>query len=262
MLHIIFDHSAKSRFNQFCSISKCADTVHSLDLSLDIGTINSFDIFSSFSIDQRKEFLQNLYCGIKPLFSVSEFKSFWDKNLSTIQILKTNTEPLCIWYGNTPRELCALYFFLHTFQNSTTFYGVEIPMFRFYPNPIIDISGVQTLDDEDFLMLQTKKNKLDLSFIKYASKAWNTLKKDNSFLRIQLNGKIVGVSESFYDEFILTKISLCPQTVASIIDSALQVICGVSDYFIFSRIVAMVQSGLLHSSCKNNLSYKTLISKC
>lgn len=76
------------------------------------------------------------------------------------------------------------------------------------------------------------------------AEVWNELKEDNSPLRALINGRILGVSEDFYDFLLWKRITRKPEKQARVIGEILGFYrVGISDWWFAKRIDYYIQKG-------------------
>ena len=101
-------------------------------------------------------------------------------------------------------------------------HAVRLPRYKIISNRIVSYQNWGEVAAEEFAGFLNLEKELSEEEIRMYSILWNTLREDNSPLRAAVNGKILGVPESFYD-FLIP--SLYKDTHASNHD--IFVFCGV-----------------------------------
>ena len=72
---------------------------------------------------------------------------------------------------------------------------------------------------------------------------WERLREENAPLRAVVNGRVMGVSEDFYDPVLRRCLTEKPQKVANVLGQALVQLSGVGDWLLARRLRAMVEAG-------------------
>ena len=72
---------------------------------------------------------------------------------------------------------------------------------------------------------------------------WERLREENAPLRAVVNGRVMGVSEDFYDPVLRRCFTEKPQKVANVLGQALVQLSGVGDWLLARRLRAMAEAG-------------------
>ena len=72
---------------------------------------------------------------------------------------------------------------------------------------------------------------------------WERLREENAPLRAVVNGRVMGVSEDFYDPVLRCCLTEKPQKVANVLGQALVQLSGVGDWLLARRLRAMAEAG-------------------
>ena len=72
---------------------------------------------------------------------------------------------------------------------------------------------------------------------------WERLREENAPLRAVVNGRVMGVSEDFYDPVLRRCLTEKPQKVANVLGQALVQLSGVGDWLLARRLRAMAEAG-------------------
>lgn len=222
-------------------------------LSLSIGDISEDGFW-----EKRQQVLERLY-------------SFYDENgcqavLDTIKYAREDLERIFdraekgedirIWYSSQPDELCGLYWFM-----------MQLARLKDYPGQIylVKIPEWEVMEEEGKTSLVRRKSWGEVAaeeWNRYLSlqkpiptilcrsfaSDWKELQKENAPLRAEINGRLVGVPENFYDEILAREIALEEGAFheARLIGRILgKYRLGIGDSFIALRIEKMIDDGML-----------------
>lgn len=184
-----------------------------------------------------------------------------------------NAEPVRVWSGETPDEVCGAYFIIE--QLSRIGPGkpdvslVKLP--EFYERAdgtAVRYIGFGEVEPELFGEFVKKGRKLPYNIIIHMAEHWRALRKENASLRAVINGMLVSVSENIYDKYILGEIALQPSEFceASVIGSVISKYqFGIGDDFIAHRIEKFIGDGTLDFTGNKSGSgsvYKRILRKC
>ena len=162
-------------------------------------------------------------------------------------------EPLRIWYSNQPDEMCGLHWFMAQLVR------LEMPCENISVVRLTDWEvdgngaligscgwgGVKPGDWHRYLDLQEK---VTPELCKGLANHWQQLQRENAPLRAVLNGQLLSVAETIYDEFILREIEAEGEVFheAMIIGRVLgKYNLGISDAWVALRIEKMIHEGFL-----------------
>lgn len=181
------------------------------------------------AMDEELRKLGNLYCE-----ELNRLKSY----LST-------GEPVRVWYSDSPYSLCGFYHLCSILKNyNNKVFVVKLPEYIYSKNCIVSYNHwgeVSPNGFEEFLSYQRELSSLE---IQVNAEVWNELKEDNSPLRALINGRILGVSEDFYDFLLWKRITRKPEKQARVIGEILGFYrVGISDWWFAKRIDYYIQKG-------------------
>lgn len=162
-------------------------------------------------------------------------------------------EALRIWYSNQPDELCGIYWFMAQLNQLEgrrgQVYLVKLPEWESDENDnIIQKTGwgeVAPAEWHRYFALQ--KPALPV-FCQSCAFHWRTLQKENAPLRAILNGQLVSMPESLYDDFIIREIAAEGENFqeAMVIGRVMgKYQLGIGDSWIALRIEEMIGAGKL-----------------
>ena len=227
------------------------------DLALSIG-----DISELLPGAERGQVMARLF-SIHPDFdfdeTIREMLQMARETLSEIQRRTEQGEPIRLWYSNQPDEICGMYWFITWLVGAGMEHG-KISVVRLPPweidengNIIEKISWGEVSPGEwqGYLKLEEPVTE---AFIQKCANRWRLLQKENAPLRAVLNGRLVGVSETIYDEFIRYEISLQNSEFQEmmVVGKVLgKYRLGINDAWIALRIEQWIRAGELEPVTKN-----------
>ena len=182
-------------------------------------------------------------------------------------------EPLRIWYSNQPDEMCGLHWFMAQLvrlempcENISV---VRLPEWEVDGNGAVGRpSGWGSVKPGDWHRYLDLQEKVTRELCKGLAGHWQQLQKENAPLRAVLNGQLVSVSETIYDEFILREMEAEDEVFheAMIIGRVLgKYNLGIGDAWVALRIEKMIREGLLEPATeapKDSPIYHRQLRKC
>ena len=179
-----------------------------LPLALSVGNI------SEAGICLERESALSLLLSILPDMAseiVTELLNTSRKNYATLLEKAQNGEPIRVWVGRDPDDVCGLYWLLEQ-------------------------------------RMASLGKKLPTNYLRSLANRWRELQQENSPLRAVINGKLVSVSETLYDTFILRELdTLDDEFRESVLVG--QVLgknqLGIGDGWIALRVEQFIKEGLL-----------------
>jgi len=231
----------------------CGNTadIYGFNLALSIG-----DISEDQPGAKRKQTLERLY-SVYPYNEADqlaqEILQEANSNLETVRERAESGESIRIWYSNQPDEMCGLYWFLWQLdqwkENDGQIYLVKLPEWEVDANGNIlrRVSWGEVPASEWHRYLDSQKPVLPV-FCHSCASHWRTLQNENTPLRAVLNGQLVNVQETIYDDFIAREIEEEGEEFqeAMIVGRVLgKYQLGISDAWIALRIEEMIRAGIL-----------------
>lgn len=173
-------------------------------------------------------------------------------------------EPLRIWYSENPRELCGLYYLCSLLKDySADIYAVRVPERIKYKKErkyqLVYSTG--QLDSDNAGRIVESAVKLTTGEIKMYAEEWESLKQENAPLRTVIAGKIVSVSEFFYDTTIWRYIPTEPKAEERVFREALSAMPYIQQGWLTLRIQKMIDNGHIEVVKDNKNPAKRLIRK-
>lgn len=175
----------------------------------------------------------------------------WEKMVKTYQGLMKDVyraQAVRIWLDQGASSQCGFYFLcrlLLDFKGPVALIRMPDYLLHAGGSFISYKSWKEVLDDEisDFLRLEEKLSEADL---RYFSFKWHDLQCENSELRVVVEGKVLSVSENFYDVFLLNEMPDIDFLVGSLIGQVISKYqLSVSDGWYMRRLKYMIEKGEL-----------------
>ena len=224
--------------------------VYDLGFSLSIG-----DISENIPCEKRRKVLEWLY-GIYPdidedsVFTAELMQRTADAMKEVCSHISAG-ESVRIWYSNQPDELCGMYWFMAQLNNlelqSDQVILVQLPDWEIGDEnaAMSGWGGVKPSQWHRYLDFQRAATS---AFCKSCATHWQRLQQENAPLRAVLNGRLMSVPETLYDEFITCEIAAEEDEFneAMLIGRVLgKYQLGIGDAWIALRIEEMIRVGNL-----------------
>lgn len=226
--------------------------VYGFSFGLSVG-----DISENVPSEKRQKVLEWLY-SVHPNFD--DAPAFTAEMMQTGKnVLKevcgriSTGEVVRIWYSNQPDELCGLHWFMSNISQLDLQNGqvilVALPDYETCEDGTLKThsgwGGVQMGDWHRYLGLQKVASP---AFCSGCASHWERLQQENAPLRALLNGRLVSMPETLYDEFIIREIIAEEDEFheAMIIGRVLgKYELGIGDAWVAHRIEVMISNGSL-----------------
>jgi hypothetical protein len=229
------------------------EEILSLTLDLDVGDLTT----AGRDTDGRLPDLANLYShfpGVPEIIARLN-RHAMDKLLQAAEAGKT----IRFWACETdPSEMCTLYFLCHLLEETKA----ELRVVRVVKEilkgqKVVRYRSTGEIAPEDFhLFLREEETLPPLKRALYAA-MWEEQVNMNAPLRACINGRVVGVPADFYDFAIRVCLPEGEFKAAVLIGMVLKQISGVSDAWIYRRILHLTEAGELErvSGPQNGVPY-------
>lgn len=180
-----------------------------------------------------------------PYCSLDDLETCYTKFYKDISDIKSEDE-IYIWYGECGREMCGMMYVLELLKNKSEnlhFVNVSDLVRKCQAGIYIPRSSAEIPPEKlgEYIKVARKLNDNEREEI---LKQWETLKNENSLLRIFKEGKLISVSEDYFDADILKwtekELKKSARMVGSVIGYSET---GISDSYIFWRIKELVNEG-------------------
>jgi hypothetical protein len=153
-------------------------------------------------------------------------------------------QDIYIWYAQNGKEISGMLYILSFFKNKTeSIYSINASEKIIENGTIIKHTCTDEILSDRLDWFIVKRQKIDKAQYSALVDLWTNLQKENSDLRVVIDGKIVNVEVSYYDEMILKNTNMyfskCIETVGACIVKSESYI---SDLFLFWRIIELIKS--------------------
>jgi len=159
----------------------------------------------------------------------------------------SNGDKIYFWYEECPDEMCSMMYTLRLLENkSLNIYSINV--LEVVTKYLRCISrSIEEISSEEFKgCINKAATKLDIDKQKELLNEWETLQSENDSLRVLKDGKLISVSEDYFDKEILKFAKKKFTNVLRIIGSAAgNSKIGISDFYMRSRVKELVESGKL-----------------
>jgi len=260
------DKPSKGEFGKMFerkAIGGISSEVICLPFMLDIG-----DIDVSIVGEYRRKLILDMYTinGIDDDI-IQKLKDSWDKHLNEIERLKNYAvkgETIRIWYSDAPYSMCGFYYVCSILRKyNCEIYVVKLPKYiQLSDNTMQYFTSWNEIDPGKFSRFLPLEKRLSPLELQSFSSNWNELKDEKNPLRAIVNGKLIGVSEDFYDYIIRKEIPEDEFIMARLIGKIMgKYSLGVSDSWYAKRIEKMIEEGELKVVKKKKEIYRQTLKK-
>lgn len=225
--------------------------VYGFELALDVG-----DISEGEPGEKRVQTLEHLFNVYPKDVREQLAQSLCEKGNQNLHVVRERAkagEALRIWYSHQPNELCGLYWLMDQLTR-WEIPGHQAFMVKF-PDWETDETGEMVQEGgwggtapegwHRYLALETP---VPPAFRESCAREWRTLRGENAPLRAMLNGRLVSMPETLYDDFILREIAAEGDVFqeARVIGKVLgKYRLGIGDAWVALRIEEMLRAGTL-----------------
>lgn len=182
-----------------------------------------------------------------PYCSLDDLETCYTKFYKDINDIKSEDE-IYIWYGECGREMCGMMYTLELLKNKSEnlhFINVSDLVHKWQAGIYIPRSSAEIPPEKlgEYIKVARKLNDNEQEEL---LRQWETLKNENSLLRIFKEGKVISVSEDYFDADILKWTEKELKKSARIVGSVIGYSeTRISDSYIFWRIKELVKAGQL-----------------
>lgn len=227
------------------------EDVFGFNLILSVGDISNGDFFNHRQ--KAIEALWSIYpeeSSGKPIDVTTELQ----EALTRIRARLSKGEDIRIWYSNQPDELCGLFWFTAELTQMGAQIGevyiVKLPEYEYCDdNTVVShISWGELSPGEWHRYIPLAEKTTAVFRSSYLAPRWRNLQKENAPLRAVLNGQLLSVSETIYDDYIWQEIEAQGDEFqeAVVVGRVLgKYQLGIGDAWIAQRIEKMVYDGKL-----------------
>ena len=166
------------------------------------------------------------------------------ESLKKLQEFAQRKRAFRIWYGRNAMELCGFYYTCDVLKEyDVDIYAVEIPTISTAGTKIRQVSSLGMRHAAEYGDLVKNKMLLTKEMVTYYSSLWQSLKQENTPLRVVVSDILISVPEDFYDNLIMNGFTEKRMTEAQIVSKIMCLNLGISSGFVEQRIWDMGQSG-------------------
>jgi len=243
-------------------IEGTSDEVVCLGFLLDIGDIRE-DVNSAY----RRELIYAMYgqgqWGQDDMLDeeLRNVGAFYGDELGRLKRFLEEGEAVRVWYSTAPYSMCGFYHLCSILRE----YGNEIRVVKL-PEYIQRGSVIQSFHNwgemaaEEFAGFLSEERALDREMIRLYAGLWSELQEDNRPLRAVVNGRVVGVPDSFYDFLIWKRLTKEPVKEARLIGDIMgNCPIGVGDWWYAKRIEKFIGEGKIKVTEDSKNKYARLI---
>lgn len=174
-----------------------------------------------------------------------------NETLKTVRERATGGESIRIWYSNQPDEMCGLYWFMEQLNqwkvNCGQIFMVKLPEWEANKDGnIVRKNSWGEVAAEEWQRYLSMQKPIPPVFLGSCASRWRTLQKENAPLRAVLNGQLVSMPETLYDDFIIREIAVQDETFqeALLVGRVLgKYQLGIGDFWVALRIEEMINTG-------------------
>lgn len=239
-----------------------SEEVICLGFLLDIGNIQE-----AIDSPYRKKLIHDMYMQ-ESWRSDSEIDAeFWNlagayvREMQRLKKYLEEGESIRIWYSDAPYSVCGFYHLcsiLSEYENQIRV--VKLPEYIVLGNIIISYQNWGEVAAEEFASFLSYEKELSREEIQMYRSVWNELKEENTPLRAIINGKIIGVTEDFYDFLIWKELTDKPIKEARLIGNIMgKYPVSKSDWWYAKRINDFIAEGTIKVAEDSEISYARLI---
>lgn len=241
------DKVSEESFNQVNdgqSVGGNVEDVIVIPFMLDVGKINV-----PIESDYRKKLLLDLSL-IHRIDETASMEQIWKGYLDELKKLKIYAqkgEHFRIWYSDGAYSRCGLHYACSILRDYPCKVSViKLPEYRRYPRGIqIFRSWSELAYDEMYQFLSLEKE-LSRFEIQCFGMKWDELKDEDSDLRVVIDGKLISVSDDFYDILIRQEIPDDEFMVIQLIGKlVVNYQLAIDDAWYIKRIQWMIEQGEL-----------------
>lgn len=179
-------------------------------------------------------------------YNDEELMASYDEFYKEIEKIN-NGDKIYLWYEECVDEMCSIMYTLKLLKSkSLDIYSINtLEIFTKYLRCIS--RSIEEIAPEEFKTCINKAaTKLNIDKQKELLNQWKILQSQNSYLRVLKDGKLISVSQDYFDKDILKFAKKKLTKVLRIIGSAAgNSEIGISDFYMRSRVKELIESGKL-----------------
>lgn len=239
-----------------------AEEVICLGFMMDVGNIKE-----PMDSLYRKELIGSLYAwnqweqDAETKEALKEAADVYAKELLRLKTYLEQGETVRIWYSDAPYSRCGFYSLcrvLEQYENEIRV--VKLPEYAVREKSITAYKNWGEVAPEEFAGFLSYEKILSKEEVRMYIVLWSELVEDNSPLRAVVNGRVLGVSEDFYDFQIWKKLTHEPVKEARLIGDILgSYQMSVGDWWYAKRIEYYIRQGKIRVVEDSEYKYARLI---
>lgn len=223
-------------------IEGTSEEVICLGFMMDIGNIKE-PMESSYRKELIYSMLEQEQWGQEG--GLKDIGEAYEKELQRLKNYLDAGEPVRIWYSDVPYSRCGLYSLcqiLKGYENEMSI--VKLPAYVVRDTCIQSYQSWGEVSAEEFAGFLPYEKPLSKEEVRMYAILWSDLVEDNSPLRAVVNGKVLSVSEDFYDFLIWKWLKNDPVMEGRLIGNILgHTQIGVGDWWYAKRIEYYIKQG-------------------
>lgn len=187
----------------------------------------------------------------------------YEKELQRLKNYLEDGKAVRIWYSDVPYSRCGLYSLcqiLKGYENEISV--IKLPAYIVQDNCVRTYAGWGEVSAEEFAGFLPYEKLLSKEEVRMYAMLWSELMEDNSPLRAVVNGRVLSVSEDFYDFLIWRWLRDEPVREARLIGNILgHTQLGVGDWWYARRIEYYIKQGKIRVVKDSERKYARMICK-
>lgn len=272
-MEIVFSNSDKGVINRAKSEGVLGSVGHLKDLfdqtilfggAFDMGPINCSPISDQRKQLVRSTFYSEYWASDENIQTEKRFNAYWEEYGDCYnRIIQLGKEggAVRIWYSCSPSAQCGFFqtvYLLKDFNCKISF--VKLPAYRTteHLEPLTSWGEVRPEEISRYFVEEQLSFERKSSMIKY----WEQLMKENTPLRVVVNGHLISAQEDFYDSLINKMIGRTPFQVSHlIVDMMRAYSLGIGDFILSERLKALTRCNVLEVVKRNAGFYDSVLKK-
>jgi hypothetical protein len=177
-------------------------------------------------------------------------EEFWRESRKDLEEFSAlaGKEKVRLWVDPNPDSICGLLFAAGILEKAGgEASAVFLPPWEERPDgTVVQHRGWGEVHSEELGRYSQRETSLSPAVLRAMASRWRQLQEENAPLRGVVNGRILSVSEDFYDPFLLREAARQGETtVGKLLGGALGDLPGVGDFLLAQRVRALLGAGKL-----------------
>lgn len=245
MVDVLFSDSDAGSLKAAYILKNIKDyTIIYFDLMLDVGFLQD-GIDSKYRRNLPPRMINSCFDYHIEDSTRCEYMECYMNNLRKLEMYIQKGEDICIWYSNTPRFLCGLYFVCSLIKDAKVkVYANLAPDMIRVSDHFSYCKGWTILGPENICDYIDIKHQITKEKVAFYAHQWKRLVDENAPLRTNIGNMVISVPENFYDPIIDMYITDLPIKENEVIGHVLGTsLLPVKMCLIHDRIQHMVDNG-------------------